>query len=246
MKILTFPILASTNSYIKELDTLPEENTLFRAVAQTCGRGQRGNSWESEDCRNLTFSILFYPENFHPRNQFIISCAVALGVTDFLRRYLPDPDAVKVKWPNDIYVGNRKICGILIEHTLQGAQISRSILGVGININQETFISDAPNPVSLANLTALHYPLDRLTEEIAADLETRLTQTAHPDNHAALLDEFQQNLWRFGCEHDFALPDGTVFRGKISAVAPDGLLTIIRSSDSIPLQFRFKEVAYIL
>ncbi|MDE6431375.1 MAG: biotin--[acetyl-CoA-carboxylase] ligase, partial [Duncaniella sp.] len=119
------------------------------ARRQTAGRGQRGNSWESAPGKNITMSILLRPEGLHPSRQFVISRAVSLAITGVLRRYMP-ASAVRVKWPNDIYVDDRKICGILIENVISSASIRQSVVGIGINVNQRRFLSDAPNPVSMA------------------------------------------------------------------------------------------------
>ena len=123
--------------------------TMVVARRQTAGRGQRGNSWESEDYKNLTFSMAVYPGWLPPAAQFSLSESVALAVVALLAQH-----GIKatVKWPNDIYVGNDKICGILIDHSLTGNTISRTVVSAGINVNQLRFLSDAPNPVSMLAL----------------------------------------------------------------------------------------------
>ncbi len=157
---ISLPETGSTNTWLKEhADEIP-----VPAVAvtdhQTSGRGQRGNTWEAEPGKNLTFSMLFKPEGVAPSGQFFISEAVCLGIVDTLRRYLPHPETVKVKWPNDVYAGDRKICGILIEHSLESASaIRHTIAGIGLNVNQKEFHSSAPNPVSMFNLTGKVTPL---------------------------------------------------------------------------------------
>ena len=134
--------------HISDLDNL----SVMAALSQTCGKGQRGNVWISDPGKNLTFSILLKSDNgsiFQVKacDQFIISEAAALSVTDLLAAHgIP----AKIKWPNDIYVGNRKICGILIEHSLRADRISWSIIGIGLNVNQTIFPDDLPNPTSMA------------------------------------------------------------------------------------------------
>ena len=136
----------STNTQAaREIDTAAE-GSVWIADYQTAGRGQRGNKWESSEGENLTFTILLRPEFLHPAQQFQISQVCALGVC----RYLSDKGLpTKIKWPNDIYIGNKKICGMLIENSVRGDKLAVSISGIGLNLNQTVFSSDAPNPTSL-------------------------------------------------------------------------------------------------
>ena len=153
---------------ISDLDNL----SVLSAVRQTEGRGQRGNSWSSNDGENLTFSIVlkygngegFIPE-IRAADQFAISEAAALAVVDLLASY--DIEA-KIKWPNDIYVGNRKICGILIENAIRGSYIANSIIGIGLNVNQQTFDPSLPNPTSML-LCSTDSVLQRLTAHISGN-----------------------------------------------------------------------------
>ena len=138
----------STNNYLREQcakDRLPE-GSLVIADFQTAGKGQVGNSWESEAGKNLMFSILLYPDFLPANRQFLISQIASLSVKETLDEYT---DSVTVKWPNDIYWKDRKICGMLIENDLSGHNLYCSIIGIGINLNQAVFRGDAPNPVSL-------------------------------------------------------------------------------------------------
>lgn len=138
--------LDSTNTQAaREIDTA-REGTVWIADFQTAGRGQRGNKWESAESENLTFTILLRPEFLHPSLQFRISQICSIGVCRYLvAKGLP----AKIKWPNDIYIGNKKICGMLIEHSIRGDKLAVSIAGIGLNLNQTKFASDAPNPTSL-------------------------------------------------------------------------------------------------
>ena len=133
---------------ISDIDNL----SVVSAVRQTAGRGQRGNRWQSADGENLTFSIVLkfgadQLESMAASGQFVISEVAALSVVDFLARH--DIEA-KIKWPNDIYVGDKKICGILIENALKGNCLSHSIVGIGLNVNQTVFDPSLPNPTSMA------------------------------------------------------------------------------------------------
>jgi len=138
------------------------EFTTVIAERQTAGKGQRGNSWESEDCRNITFSFVLYPTFIEARRQFILSQIVSLSIKEELDQWT---EGISIKWPNDIYWNDKKICGILIENDLSGHHIGRSISGIGVNINQDVFRSNAPNPISLKRSVRLQkgivffYPL---------------------------------------------------------------------------------------
>ena len=144
----------STNRHLTQLcdeqgTDIPEFMTVI-AERQTAGKGQRGNSWESEDCKNITFSFVLYPTFIEARQQFILSQIISLSIKEELDEWA---EGISIKWPNDIYWNEKKICGILIENDLLGHHIGRSISGIGVNINQEVFRSDAPNPVSLKQIT---------------------------------------------------------------------------------------------
>ena len=153
-RILRVAETASTNSLLRELvikESLAEGSVVV-ADFQTAGRGQIGNTWESEAGKNLMFSLVLYPTCIPANRQFLISQIAALSVKETLDSYT---DHVTVKWPNDIYWKEKKICGMLIENDLMGRNINQSIAGIGININQEIFHSSAPNPVSLLQILSL-------------------------------------------------------------------------------------------
>ncbi len=138
-----FDQLESTNCYLRQYHQGMPQYAVVTAAYQTAGRGQRGNGWESEPGRNLLFSMLYYPPaGLPPSRQFQISKAVAVAVAETVDRLLDgyDHPEVCIKWPNDIYVGDRKIAGILIENALQSStRIAHSIIGVGLNVNQREF-----------------------------------------------------------------------------------------------------------
>jgi len=151
-KIHYFDTLDSTNLKLKELtknETLPELSVVM-ARKQTKGRGQLGNSWESEAGKNLTFSILIKPLFIQIHQQFCITQLVTLALMDILK---PLYNNVSIKWPNDIYADNKKMGGILIENNIKGNNINESFIGIGLNLNQTIFKSNAPNPISLCQLT---------------------------------------------------------------------------------------------
>lgn len=230
----------STNAVLAA-DTDAPHGTVIATRNQTAGRGQRGNSWEAEPGKNLTFSMLLRPCGLPVNRQFELSMLVSLAIADAIDSQLPDGLRTTIKWPNDIYVGMGKICGILIENKLEGAAIGRSIAGIGINVNQRLFRSDAPNPVSLIMLnggreTALDEFLADVTERIARTTDAYL---AAPDP-AALKERYMSRLmWTTG-PHPFADADG-LFEARITDVELDGMLHLSNGKS-----YAFKEVAYII
>ena len=142
----------STNTYLKNIlaESSIGEFTVVSTNFQTKGRGQMGNSWISNRGENLLFSMLIYPHTIKANEQFVISQVVSVALANVLRRYVCD---IKIKWPNDIYWKDNKIAGILIENSLLGHHIERSIIGIGLNINQNTFPNFLVNPISLQMIT---------------------------------------------------------------------------------------------
>lgn len=170
MKIHRLASVPSTNRYCEALDLAEVEDfTCYWALAQTAGIGQRGNHWEAEPGKNLTFSLVLHPTFLPADRQFKFTEALSLALCDCLKG-LRD---LKVKWPNDIYVGKRKICGTLVSTRLQGAQIASAICGIGLNVNQTVFPDWVPNPTSMALLTGEEYDLEPLLKKLLACIEKR-------------------------------------------------------------------------
>lgn len=242
MNIIWEEEATSTNTLLRGMVDA-EHGTVVAARRQTAGRGQRGNTWESADGANLTFSILVRPVAILPAKQMAISRAVSLAIVRWLDEYLPEGEEASIKWPNDIYVGNRKICGILIENILTVGGIERSIIGVGININQMEFVSDAPNPVSLSQLTGECYPLDRLLEEVAHDI-VALVEAEDSAAGELTVQDYMARLWRRDGYYRYR-DEKAEFMARIEAVAPNGMLTL-RRADGTVSTYAFKEVAAVL
>ena len=149
---------------------------------QTAGHGQATNRWESEDGKNLLFSLLLRPIIIPAAEQFVITELVTLAIINVLQDYIRQ--RITIKWPNDIYVGDKKLCGILIENALCGSTIDTCIVGIGININQELFVSDAPNPVSLKQLNGR----DNDREEIFGEIYKNIIR--YYDYYVDMFDRF--------------------------------------------------------
>lgn len=211
---------------------------------QTAGRGQRGNTWEAEPGANLTFSQLLRPRTIEAARQFELSMIVSLAITDTVDGLFDEADSplrTEIKWPNDIYVADRKICGILIENTLTGRHIDRAIAGIGLNVNQTRFVSDAPNPASLCQLTGRTYELEPLLEHLCRAISDALAGYEAAPDPEALTARYMSRLWRREGSWPFATPDGARFEAAIESVSPDGTLTLTGNR-----RFAFKEVAFVL
>ncbi len=230
-----------------------EHGTVVYTDRQTAGRGQRGNSWESEPFKNVTMSILLRPENVAPNQQFWLSEISALAVERVLSKYIGN---VSIKWPNDVYYKDFKICGMLIEHSLSGGKINYTIPGIGINVNQRVFLSDAPNPISLANVLGHEVPTSEILDGLVDEILTMCDQL--PEKATEIHREFLSKLYRRDGFHEYqstirstsadglsVLEEGEHFQARIVNVHPDGMLDLITTEGHIHT-FAFKEVAFIL
>lgn len=244
MKIIKLESTPSTNTFISLHRADLEPPCMIMALEQTAGRGQRGNSWESEPGKNLTFSIYLTPHDFPARNQFFISEAFALGILDALAAIGVD---ARVKWPNDIYVADRKLCGILIEHSVMGMNLMHTIAGAGINLNQQRFLSDAPNPVSVWQLKGEETDVEWMAIRVAECVERRLDALFRGADATALHAEYMGSLWRGdGAYYSFRdVVADERFEARIEDVEPLGHL-ILAGRDGVCRRYAFKEVEFLL
>lgn len=230
-----------------------EHGTVVYTDRQTAGRGQRGNSWESEPFKNVTMSILLRPEKVAPNQQFWLSEISALAVERVLSKYIGN---VSIKWPNDVYYKDFKICGMLIEHSLSGGKINYTIPGIGINVNQRVFLSDAPNPISLVNVLGYEVPTSEILDGLVDEILTMCDQL--PEKAEEIHREFLSKLYRRDGFHEYqstirsasadglsVLEEGEHFQARIVNVHPDGMLDLMTTEGHIHT-FAFKEVAFIL
>ncbi|MDR1809642.1 MAG: biotin--[acetyl-CoA-carboxylase] ligase [Prevotella sp.] len=230
----------STNVLLINLlkSAAPEEGLTAYAGFQTAGRGQKGTAWESEPFKNLLFSFVLYPKFVRANEQFIISQLVSLAIKETLDKYA---DGFCIKWPNDIYYNDRKIAGILIENELLGDRICSSVIGVGLNVNQEQFLSDAPNPVSLKQITGQVYDIETLLDEILK--EVAFFYELSGKSPAAIAEKYRKSLWRQTGYHRFEDAAGT-FMAQIKDVSGNGLLTLSLHNGE-EKKYAFKEVKFI-
>lgn len=210
------------------------EGTVVITDNQMAGRGQRGNTWESEPWRNLTFSIILKPTFLHPKDQFALNMAVSLGLYDYLIAQTAD---AKIKWPNDMMLGNKKTCGILIENQVSGRQIQSTIVGIGLNVNQLRF--DVPTATSLAINRGHEFDLNRVLPELLERIEARYLQLRTGMN---LRTEYIEALYGRGERRKFKTGD-KIFEGVISGIDAAGLLEV--EIDSGKRYFDLKQVQLV-
>lgn len=221
MHILQFDTLESTNKYCKLLDLRTvEEFTVIWAHSQPSGIGQVGNRWVSEPDANLTFSIVLKPLFLPPSAQFALTEAVSLGVVDWLDSM---GVAAQIKWPNDIYVGDKKICGILIENHI-GQQYESAVCGIGININQYSFPSEVPNPVSLSQITGKQYDLNESIDSLLRCIEERYTRLK-TEGRMSLTEDYLSHLLNLNVDAEY-LYRGQMIRARVMGVSEFGCLRL--------------------
>jgi BirA family transcriptional regulator, biotin operon repressor / biotin---[acetyl-CoA-carboxylase] ligase len=217
-----------------------EDGTVISTFTQTDGRGQASNKWESEPEKNLSLSIIFKPDFLPLQKQFLLNQAISLGVYDFVNLYVKNE--VKVKWSNDIYIGNEKIAGILIQNITQGQNLQYSVVGIGININQTNFLSPAPNPTSIALATGNEIPLWTAMSFLLKYIENRYLQL-RSEQYETLNEDYHEALYRINDWHFFSSND-SIFQGKILGVNETGQLRI--DSKDGEFTFNFKEIKFII
>ena len=246
----------STNTFLTNYQMRqPVDMIVVTAEYQSAGRGQTGNTWESARGRNLLFSIQISPTSLPASHLFVLSEAIALSLRDAvdecLSAEIPSTPTtkvqhdVKIKWPNDIYVDDNKVAGILIENELQGQNIKRAIIGVGLNINQPRFESDAPNPVSLFQLTGKTFERSLILSSIMGHFKHYYTQI-EDGTYDSLHSAYRQALYRGATGTFWPFQDKTgMFTARIADVKPDGHL-ILEDQTGRQRCYAFKEVAFIL
>lgn len=232
----------STNSYLRDLlkSQHLEEGSVVVTDFQTAGRGQVGNSWYSDKGDNLLFSLLIYPTGIPANEQFIISRMVSLAIKNTLDQFADD---IRIKWPNDIYWKEKKIAGILIENSLQGKIIENSIIGIGLNLNQQIFPVELPNPVSLRQITATeqdkNYILDLLLKEFFL-----LYRSLQQGEKQVIEDEYMLDLYRANGYYWYEDANGR-FQAEIDNVLPSGHLVLRTLDTNEERIYVFKEVQFI-
>jgi BirA family biotin operon repressor/biotin-[acetyl-CoA-carboxylase] ligase len=244
----TYPIIRlqeteSTSLYLKEcLKQGPlAEGTVVTAAYQSAGRGQRGTSWESAPGENLTFSIYLEPRALPAARHFSLSQAISLAVKKVLDRHTA---GISIKWPNDIYHRDKKISGILIENSLLGPVIQSSIAGIGINLNQTNFVTPAPNPVSLRQITGASYRPEEILDHFIQTFFPLYLKLLKEET-AAIEAAYLTALYR-GTEKFYPYRDATGdFQARITGISPSGHL-LLQLPNGQARRYAFKEITFII
>mgnify|MGYP003306329259 FL=1 len=239
MQITRFEQITSTNDEAR--NPRYTHGDIITAEFQTAGRGQRGNRWSSRVGENLMLSLVLEPTFLHASRQFLLSEAVALGLVDTLAEF---GIGAQIKWTNDIYVGGRKICGVLIEHDLRGAHLARTIVGIGLNINQAEFDPALPNPTSMCLLAGRKFDREEVLQTLASKIMARYDQLAEGASEQ-LQSDYHALIYRRDEVHTYRLPDGTPFEGTIRRVEADGTL-IVEHSDGSEQGYLFKQIEFVI
>ena len=242
MKIIKLNTIGSTNSFLKELhaNSTVENFTVVVTNKQTVGRGQMNTSWFSDEGKNLTFSVLVCIEDLLIANQKYLNYAISLSAYRTLEYYgLPD---LAIKWPNDILSEKQKVIGILIENALQRNKIISSVIGIGLNVNQEYFPSNIPNPSSLKLKTGKNYNLDEVLNTFLNYLKMNI-ELVNQKEFKALEEQYLNVLYKKNVPSMFKTHQDEFFMGKIIGVSPDGQLQIELTDETIQ-EFGLKEVSF--
>ena len=242
MKIIKLNAIGSTNSFLKDLahNSVLEDYTVAVTNEQTSGRGQMNNSWHSEPFKNLTFSVFTRFENLHINQQPYLNFAVSNAIFEVLQS-LSVPQ-LSIKWPNYIMSGNQKLCGILVETTFTNQKIKNSVIGIGLNVNQEKFPSHMTHASSLKNILKKEFDLDKIMHQLVEKIQLYVSKIESQD-----LETIHKNY----LEHLYKKDVPTAFKdektklffmGMIKGVSTNGNLLVQLEDDSVK-EFQIKEVS---
>lgn len=243
----------STSTLLREQysDELPHLYTI-RTDYQTAGRGQAGNSWESEEGKNLLFSALLRYEDVLAAEQWRVSMLVAVALWEVLAKYLPQ-EQLTIKWPNDIYFGDKKLVGILIENSLIGGYVGYSIAGIGVNVNQTKWLSTAPNPISMKEITGQEYDVEGLMREWIEAIRAWEKCTTEELSTAYLQRIYRREGWHKYVEREVSVLPTMIaqqntegaFLAEFVGVTEQGEL-VLRMQDKTEKKYHFKQIRFVL
>ncbi|MCD6113246.1 MAG: biotin--[acetyl-CoA-carboxylase] ligase [Bacteroidales bacterium] len=247
LNIISVDKVDSTNKFACKIlqKGRPVEGTIINTQYQFAGKGQGENFWESEAGKNLTISIILYPDFIYAEEEFILNKAVSLAVYNFIMAYIKD-EKVSIKWPNDIYVNKNKIAGILINNTIIGNRIDYSIIGIGININQTKFLSSAPNPVSLKNITGIDYNINNCIEKLYDFIEKAYIELK-AKKFKKIRNNYLKHIFQYKTWNKY-LYNNEIITAKIIGISQYGKLILEKkeaSKNSI-IECANKEIEYLL
>ena len=243
----------STSTLLREQYTedLPHLYTI-RTDFQTAGRGQAGNSWESEEGKNLLFSALLRYNDIRATEQWRLSMLVAVALWDTLSKYLPQ-EQLTIKWPNDIYFGDKKLVGILIENSLSGQYVGYSIAGIGVNVNQTQWLSNAPNPISMKEITGKKYDVEALMNEWIGAMKSWELRTTVEIRTAYMQHLYRSEGWHEYVERKVSIAPTAIaqkgiedaFLAEIVNVTEQGEL-VLRLQNNEEKTYHFKQIRFVI
>lgn len=243
----------STSTLLREqyTDALPHLYTI-RTDYQTAGRGQAGNTWESEKGKNLLFSTLLRHEELHATEQWRISMWVAITLWEVLAKHL-GKERLTIKWPNDIYYGDKKLVGILIENALIGQYVEHSIVGIGVNVHQMDWQSNAPNPISMKEITGKEYAIEELLNEWICSMKSWENCSTEELSTAYLQRIYRRKGWHEYVEREVSIAPTSIaekgtkntFLAKIVTVTEQGEL-VLRLQDNAEKKYHFKQIRFVI
>jgi BirA family biotin operon repressor/biotin-[acetyl-CoA-carboxylase] ligase len=241
LKIIKLNAIASTNSFLKELaqNSTLENWTVVWAKSQTNGRGQQESNWISEPYKNLTTSVYISNFNLEISNQKYLNFAISLAIFEVL--FSHKIKNISIKWPNDILSGNKKICGILIENTIKGSKIENSIIGFGLNVNQQKFPDFLKDATSLKNIANKEFDLDALLIEVIEKMQQKINMLS-AKKYATLETEYLNVLYKKNIPTMFKDSNDVLFMGKIIGISSLGNLQIEMEDETVK-EFGIKEVS---
>jgi BirA family biotin operon repressor/biotin-[acetyl-CoA-carboxylase] ligase len=243
----------STSTLLREQysDNLPHLYTI-RTDFQTAGRGQAGNGWESEAGKNLLFSTLLRYEGIRAADQWRLSMLVAVACWEALAKHL-SPTLLTIKWPNDIYYGDKKLVGILIENSLSGSWVDHTIAGIGVNVNQTEWLSNAPNPISMKQITGQDYPVEQLLCDWISAMQSWETRTTEEIKEAYMQHLYRRQGWHLYVEREVSVmptaiatdtPEGA-FMAELIGITPQGELQL-RTENKEEKTYHFKQIRFVV
>lgn len=251
------PRTNSTNTLMRELIAAGNPPEFIYTGFQTAGRGQAGNGWESEEGKNLLCSILVESRKTKDKRPFYLNVLVSVAVHRMINCQLSIVNSqLTIKWPNDIYWGDKKVAGILVENTLMGSEVKYSIAGIGLNVNQTEWLSGAPNPVSMKQISGTDFEVDRIMEQLIA--EVRRVETMKPEDVWAYYRTHlyrREGFWHFVEREVSVVPTMNVqsddvqctkaFLAQIEDILPTGEI-LLRDQEGKQRKYHFKQIRYVL
>lgn len=237
--------VGSTNKYAFDLckNREAKEGDVFLAKEQYEGRGYHANCWLSETGKNLTFSLILQPDFILPARQFVITQFISLAIVDLINELI-QYENVSIKWPNDIYINDLKVGGVLVQNTIIGNAFENSIIGIGLNVNQKEFPPELPNPTSIIHYFNKELELDDLLNDLLKSIDERYERFMMVNDTEALEKEYLDHLYRYNEICHFTDIKGN-FKGRITGIGEYGELMVV-DENGTTRSYHFKEIEFLI